>query len=71
MSTPAIAFSIYIFIGLFLMIVVVASPKKEKRTKGFESLGAGTGLDAGLLIFIAILWPVWLLAALANKKPKE
>jgi len=71
MSTPAIAFSIYLLIGLLLMTVAVASPGKEKRTKGFELLGAGTGLDAGLLIFIAILWPVWLLAALAKKKPKE
>ena len=53
------------------MTVAVASTGKEKRTKGFDSLGAGTGLDAVLLIFIAILWPVWLLATLAKKKPKE
>jgi len=70
MSTPAILFSIYFLIGLILMIVAVASPGKEKRTKGFASLGAGDGLDAGLMIFVALLWPVWLLAMLAKKEPK-
>ncbi len=71
MSTPAILFGVYFGIGLLLMVVAVASPGKEKRTKGFESLGAGTGLDAGLMIFIALLWPVWLLTLLSKKEPKE
>ncbi len=70
MSTPAILFSIYILAGLILMIFAVASPGKEKRTKGFASFGLGHGLDAGLMIFIALLWPVWLLAILAKKGPK-
>ena len=70
MSTPAILFSIYILVGLILMIFAVASPGKEKRTKGFALFGVGDGLDAGLMIFVALLWPVWLLAILAKKGPK-
>lgn len=70
MSTPAIVFAACFGIGLILMVVAVAAPGKEKRTKGFQSLGAGTGFDAGLMIFVALLWPVWLLAMLAKKEPK-
>ena len=51
------------------MIVAVASPRKEKRTKGFVAFGTGDGLDAGLMIFVALLWPVWLLVMLAKKEP--
>ena len=69
MSTPAILFSIYLLVGLILMIFAVATPGKEKRAKGFASLGAGDGFDAGLMIFVALLWPVWLLAMLGKKAP--
>jgi hypothetical protein len=71
MSTPAILFSIYIGIGLLLMVVAVATPGKEKRTKGFEGFGVGGGFDAGLMIFIALLWPIWILSMLDKKEPKE
>jgi hypothetical protein len=70
MSIPALLFSIYLVIGLLLMVVAVASPGKEKRTKGFEASGGGDGFDAGLLMFIALLWPIWLLASLTKKDPK-
>jgi hypothetical protein len=69
MSTPATLFSIYLGIGLLLMIVAVASPGKEKRTKGSEGFGSGDAFDAGLLIFIALLWPFWLLSLLGKKDP--
>lgn len=70
MSTPAILFSVYFFIGLILMIVAAASPGKEKSAKGFAAFGTGDGLDACLMIFVALLWPVWLLVMLARKEPK-
>ncbi len=66
MSTPAILFSIYFAIGLLLMIVAVASPGKERRTKGFEPPGGGDGADAALLIFIAVLWPLWIVGLFAR-----
>ena len=70
MSTPAILFSIYFVIGLVLMVVAVASPGKERRTKGFEDSGGGDAFDAGLLTFIALLWPIWLFTSLTKKDPK-
>jgi hypothetical protein len=70
MSAPAILFSIYFAIGLLLMVIAVASPGKEKRTKGFWMFGTGDAPDAVLLIFIALLWPVWLLTSLTKKDPK-
>jgi hypothetical protein len=70
MSTPAILFLAYLLIGLLLMIAAIASPGKEKRTKGFESGGSGDAFDAGLLLFIAVLWPVWLLTSSLKKDRK-
>ena len=69
MSTPAILFGIYLGIGLLLMIVAVATSGKEKRTKGYVPYGVGDGVDAGLMIFVALLWPVWILSLLAKKEP--
>jgi len=71
MSTPAILFLAYLLIGLLLMIVSIASPGKEKRTKGFEAGGSGDAFDAGLLLFIAVLWPIWIFALLLKKDPKR
>ena len=71
MSIAAILFMIYFAIGLLLMTIAVASPGKEKRTKGFETAGGGDALDAGLLIFIALLWPIWLITCLLKKKHKR
>lgn len=62
---------IYFAIGLLLVVVAVASRGKEERTKGFEINDDGDGFDAGLLIFIALLWPAWLLASATKKDPKE
>jgi hypothetical protein len=70
MSVPAILFLVYFVIGLLLMVVAVASRGKEKRTKGFEASGSGDAFDAGLMFFIALLWPLWL-ASLMKKDPKE
>ena len=71
LSTPAILFSVYLFIGLVLMIVAVAAPGREKRTRGFEAGGSGSAIDAGLMIFIAVLWPIWGIAWLLKKERKD
>jgi len=70
MSTPSLIFSIYILIGLLLMTIAVAAPGKEKRSKTFDVLGGGGVFDAGLLTFIALLWPLWLVIFLIKKNPK-
>ncbi len=69
MSTPAILFGIYLLIGLVLMVVAVAAPGKRERTKYVEpSAGGGNGdFDAGLLIIIALLWPLWLVSLFLQK----
>lgn len=69
MSTPARLFGIYLLIGLVLMVIAVAAPGKRERTKNFEpSAGGGNGaFDAGLLIFIALLWPLWLASLFLQK----
>lgn len=69
MSTPAIFFGLYFGIGLLLMIVALATPGKEKRAKNLDVFGAYDGIDTGLLIFIALLWPIWLLSLLGKKEP--
>jgi hypothetical protein len=71
MSTPAILFGIYFGIGLILMIVAVAAPGKERRTKGFGPAAGGDSVDAALLIFVALLWPVWLVSLLSKKESKK
>lgn len=70
MNAPAILFGIYLLIGMILMIVAVATPRKKKR-QSFTWFGTGEGVDAALLIFVAALWPVWLLSLVAKKGPKE
>ncbi len=50
------------------MVVEVAKPGRERRTKGFETGGGGDVVDAWLLIFIALLWPLWLLLSLGKEK---
>jgi len=69
MSTSATLFGIYLLIGLVLMAVAVATPGKRERTKYFEpSAGGGNGgFDAGLLIFVALLWPLWLISLFLQK----
>lgn len=70
MSTPAILFGVYLSIGLLLMIVAVASPGKEERTKAFGPAAGGDSVDAALMIFIALLWPVWLISLLGKQSRK-
>jgi hypothetical protein len=70
MSTPAILFGVYFGIGLLLMIVAVAAPGKERRTKSFGPAAGGDSIDAALLIFIALLWPLWLLSLLGKTSKK-
>jgi len=69
MSTPARIFGIYLLTGLVLMVVAVAAPGKRDRTKNFEpAAGGGNGaLDAGLLIFVALLLPLWLVSLFFGK----
>ena len=67
MSTSAIAFGIYLGVGVLLLVLVLATRTKEKGLAGFESGGGGDVIDAWLLIFITVLWPVWLLAWLLKK----
>ena len=62
MSTPAVIFSVYFFTGLLLAVVALATRSKEKRDKSID-ISTGSSVDAGLLIFIAVLWPIWLLIA--------
>lgn len=69
MSTGAIAFGLYFGIGLLLLVLVIATRAKEKGLAGFEVGGGGDAIDAWLLIFIAILWPVWIIVWLM-KEPK-
>ncbi|MBL9208064.1 MAG: hypothetical protein JNN01_23465 [Opitutaceae bacterium] len=67
MNTPTLLFTLYLLIGLVLMIVAVASPGREKRARRFGTLGTGDGFDAGVLIFVALFWPVWLLVMLLRR----
>jgi len=68
MNAPVIAFSIYFSIGILLIVVAVAKHGRERKTKGFEPGASGDVVDAWLLIFMALLWPVWLLLSLGKKK---
>ena len=67
MSTPATGFGLYLGIGLLMLTVAVASNKNRKRNEHLDLVSTGTALSAGYLIFIALLWPIWLLAALVKK----
>ncbi len=68
MSNAAIGFGIYFAIGLLLMIVVLATRAKEKGLAGFEVGGGGDVVDAWLLIFTVLLWPVWAIVWLTKKE---
>ena len=70
MSAPATLFFIYFGIGMVLCIFAVALPGREKRTKAFSEGASGTPFDAGLLVFVALLWPIWVISLL-GKGPKE
>ena len=65
MSAPAAVFALYFFVGLVLMIVAIATRGRERRARDLD-FADGSQLSAGLLIFIALLWPLWLLGLLAK-----
>ncbi len=69
MSIPAFLFGAYLGIGLVLMVVTVAIPSKEERAKRCGSAEGGTELDFALLLFIALLWPIWIVSLLSKKEP--
>jgi hypothetical protein len=54
-----------------MMIFAVASRGNRARTKDFMPTGGGDGLDFALLVFIALLWPVWLISLLSNDEPRK
>ena len=67
MSAGATWFGIYFGIGLILMFLALVSDKSRKRA---ELLNPGVGADelsAVYLIFIALFWPVWLIAMLMRE----
>lgn len=70
MSTASTFFAIYLAVGLLLLVVAVAAPGHERRTKGFVGGGADE-FSAVLLFFIAVLWPLWLLWLLAKPGDRE
>jgi hypothetical protein len=71
MSIPALAFAIYFFVGLTLMIVAVATHDKERRAR-YLDVNDGTEIGAGLMIFIVLLWPLWLILAFSKEGgPKQ
>lgn len=66
MSAGATWFGIYFGIGPILMTRALASHRARK----YAQLLAGRApdeLSAVLLIFIALLWPVWLIAMLTKR----
>ncbi|MEO6246746.1 MAG: hypothetical protein ABIQ12_15070 [Opitutaceae bacterium] len=48
------------------MILAVASHKKRARAQVLDPLGANA-LSAGVLLFIALLWLIWLIAVLLKR----
>lgn len=67
MSTSATLFAIYFFIGLTLLVVAIAVRSKERRAKDHGPLGASE-FDAAIVLFIALLWPLWLLWMVCKDK---
>lgn len=70
MSLPARLFTIYFIIGLLMLVMVVATHGKERRGPMLDA-SDGTQLGAGLLIFVALLWPVWLVRRLLKSDTKK
>ncbi|MBI5766904.1 MAG: hypothetical protein HZA93_03865 [Verrucomicrobia bacterium] len=68
MSTQATLFTLYLIVGLLLMSVAMAAGQKRKRAMALDPLIDGTAPGAGLLFFIALLWPIWLVVSFTKKK---
>jgi hypothetical protein len=71
MSLPATIFAIYFGIGLLLMVVALVSSKTRDAGKALDPLVGADEISAGILIFIALLWPLWLFAALTKDEDKR
>ena len=67
MSTPATLFGIYFGIGLLVMIVAIASDKQRTLAKTLDPLLDANVPTAGVMGFIALLWPIWLIAKLSKE----
>lgn len=71
MSTAANLFLVYLLVGLVLMVIAVATRRTNMGTKETDDLGTGDKFDATLLLFIALMWPIWLVTVFAGKSPRE
>jgi hypothetical protein len=49
------------------MIFAVASDKQRKLAKTLDPLVDAGGLSAVALLFVALLWPIWLIAKLTKE----
>lgn len=70
MSAASTFFAVYLAVGLLLVVVAVAAPGRERRTRGLVGAG-GDELSAALLFFIAVLWPLWLVWLLVKEDDRE
>jgi hypothetical protein len=70
MSMAGHIFASYFAVGLILMAIAVATRGKERRAK-YLDISHASPVDAGLMIFIALLWPVWLLMALLSDDDRK
>ena len=61
MNLPALILSAYFAIGLSLMIVMLDRSGREQRARGEAGPEGRPRIEVGRLIFIALLWPIWLL----------
>jgi hypothetical protein len=60
MSIGALAFGVYLLVGLSLSISALASRGKERRANSFD-VADGSAVGAGVLLLILLLWPIWAL----------
>jgi hypothetical protein len=65
-STSSILFGSYFAIGLISMIVAVATRGKERRTQMLD-VNDGTYIGTGMMILIALLWPLWICGLFFSK----
>ncbi len=67
MPAGAVVFGVYLLVGMTCLIIAVASRGKQKRAAALDATD-GTELGAGMLLFAAVLWPVWLLIRLFRSR---
>ena len=71
MSTTSKLIAVYSVIGLLLMTAQFAKEKKGHRSESLLPVADNDGFTAGLLIFVVLLWPVWLIVELTKDDEKE